>query len=341
MQKGIGVKTGELERGELVVLKYELTDSRRDRCEAAAKQSALANEENCAVCRRRVTGLMAVTVILIICFSRPLYDLAWYSLHSELHSYIPLIPLLSLYVIWSKRRSLALASRPVERVAVLPLLGGLATLAGYCWAQHAGWRPSTADYLAIMTLSFLLFFVAASFVFLGPETLRTIAFPVGFLIFTVPFPGFLQSSVEYFLQYSSAQAADVLFRMSDTPIFRQGLVFNSPGFSFEVAPECSGIHSTFILFIISLLAGHLFLRAPWHRVVLALAVIPLAILRNGLRIFIIGELCVRISRDMINSYIHRHGGPIFFALSLIPFFLLLAILRKSESRSGQGGKDII
>jgi hypothetical protein len=44
---------------------------------------------------------------------------------------------------------------------------------------------------------------------------------------------------------------------------------------------------------------------------------------------------------MINSYIHRHGGPIFFALSLIPFFLLLAIVRKSESRSGQGGKDII
>jgi hypothetical protein len=95
------------------VLKHELMDSRRDRCEAAAKQLALANEENWAVCWRRVTGLMAVTVILIICFSRPLYDLAWYSLHRELYSYIPLIPLISLYLIWSKRRSLALASRPV------------------------------------------------------------------------------------------------------------------------------------------------------------------------------------------------------------------------------------
>jgi hypothetical protein len=51
-----------------------------------------------------------------------------------------------------------------------------------------------------------------------------------------------------------------------------------------------------------------------------------------LRIFIIGQLCVRVSPDMINSYIHRHGGPIFFAVSLIPFFLLLAILRKSESK---------
>jgi exosortase C (VPDSG-CTERM-specific) len=314
------------------VLKHELMDSRRDRCEAAAKQLALANEENWAVCWRRVTGLMAVTVILIICFSRPLYDLAWYSLHRELYSYIPLIPLISLYLIWSKRLSLALASRPVQRVAVLPLVGGLATLAGYSWAQHAGWRPSTDDYLALMTLSFLLFFVAASFVFLGRETSRTIAFPVGFLIFTVPFPGFLQRWMECLLQYSSAQAADVLFRMSNTPIFRQGLVFSLTGFSFEVAPECSGIHSTLILFITSLLAGHLFLRVPWNRMLLTLGVIPLAILRNGLRIFIIGQLCVHVSPDMINSYIHRHGGPIFFALSLIPFFLLLAFLRKSERR---------
>jgi exosortase C (VPDSG-CTERM-specific) len=217
---------------------------------------------------------------------------------------------------------------------VLPLLGGLAALAGYFWAVHAGWGPTTDDYLALMTLSFLLFFVAASFVFLGRETLRTIAFPVGFLIFTVPLPEFLQRWMECFLQYSSAQAADVLFRMSDAPIFRQGLVFNLPSFSFVVAPECSGIHSTLILFMTSLLAGHLFLRVPWHRVLLALAVIPLAILRNGLRIFIIGQLCVRVSPDMINSYIHRHGGPIFFAMSLVPFFLLLVILRKSESKSG-------
>jgi exosortase C (VPDSG-CTERM-specific) len=334
-------KNRRIGKGELVVLNHELMDSRRDRCEAAAKRLALANADNWAVCRRRVMGLMAVTVILSICFSRPLYDLAWHSLHRELYSYIPLIPLISLYLIWSKRRSLALASRPAHRVALLPLLGGLAALAGYCWAEHAGLRPSTDDYLALMTLSFLLFFVAASFVFLGRETLRTIAFPVGFLIFTVPFPAFLQRWIECFFQYSSAQAADVLFRMSDTPIFRQGLVFNLPGFSLEVAPECSGIHSTLILFMTSLVAGHLFLRLPWHRVLLALGVIPLAILRNGLRIFIIGQLCVRVSPGMIDSHVHRHGGPIFFAMSLIPFFLLLVILRKSESKSGQAGKDVI
>jgi hypothetical protein len=35
---------------------------------------------------------------------------------------------------------------------------------------------------------------------------------------------------------------------------------------------------------------------------------------------------------MINSYIHRKGGPLFFILSLIPFYFLLRLLAKSEPR---------
>jgi hypothetical protein len=33
---------------------------------------------------------------------------------------------------------------------------------------------------------------------------------------------------------------------------------------------------------------------------------------------------------MINSWIHRRGGPLFFLVSLVPLFLLLHYLRRSE-----------
>jgi len=89
-----------------------------------------------------------------------------------------------------------------------------------------------------------------------------------------------------------------------------------------------------VLFITSVLAGYLFLRSPWKRAVLTLAVIPLAILRNGLRIATLALLCVQIGPHMIDSIIHRKGGPFFFALSLIPFFLLLFWLRSSERNLG-------
>jgi exosortase/archaeosortase family protein len=99
-----------------------------------------------------------------------------------------------------------------------------------------------------------------------------------------------------------------------------------------VASECSGIHSTLVLLITSLMAGYLFLHSPWKRTWLVLAMVPLALLRNGFRIFVIGQLCVHIGPEMINSPIHRRGGPLFFVLSLIPFFLFLIYLRKSERR---------
>jgi hypothetical protein len=43
---------------------------------------------------------------------------------------------------------------------------------------------------------------------------------------------------------------------------------------------------------------------------------------------------------MINSPIHRRGGPLFFALSLIPFFLLLLFLRKRDIRAGRIPKTL-
>jgi exosortase/archaeosortase family protein len=110
-----------------------------------------------------------------------------------------------------------------------------------------------------------------------------------------------------------------------------GLVFQLPSITLNIASECSGIHSSVVLFITSLLAGYIFLQSPWKRIIFILVAVPLGILRNGFRIFTIGELCTHIGPQMIDSPIHHRGGPIFFALSLIPLFILLMILRKSEA----------
>ena len=69
-----------------------------------------------------------------------------------------------------------------------------------------------------------------------------------------------------------------------------------------------------------------------------LFVIPLAVLRNGFRIFTVGEMCVNFGPQMINHWIHRKGGPIFFGLSLVPLFLLLLALYRFENR--QRGADL-
>ena len=126
----------------------------------------------------------------------------------------------------------------------------------------------------------------------------------------------------------------MFFTATGMSFLRNGLFFQLPGIQLQVAPECSGIHSTLVLFITSLVAGQLFLQKWTNRALLTFAVIPLGILRNAFRIWTIGELCVHVSPDMIDSPIHRRGGPLFFVISLLPLFLLLYYQRRWERKQG-------
>ena len=267
--------------------------------------------------------------VLVLCFGKPLFDLLRLTVKDDLYSYIPLIPLISLYLIWLQKKSLPRLSEPARKLAALFFAGGLAAIAGYWFAVRSA-SLANEDYLALTIFAFLLFFTGACCLFLGRKLSRAIAFPIGLLVFMIPFPEFVRHGIEAFLQHGSAAVADGLFKLSGMPVYQDGLMFRLPGFNLEVAPECSGIRSSLVLFIMSLLTGYLFLRKPWNRTMLALAVIPLALLRNGFRIFVIGQLCVRVGPEMINSPVHRHGGPLFFILALLPLFLLLVFLRKSE-----------
>ena len=122
-------------------------------------------------------------------------------------------------------------------------------------------------------------------------------------------------------------------------ITRDGTVFELPGIVLRVAQECSGIRSSWVLLIAGLLASHLLLKTRWRRILLVAFVIPLGILRNGFRILVIGLLCVHVGPHMVNSIIHRRGGPFFFALSLVPLLLLLWWLRRQEQSPNLQAED--
>ena len=271
--------------------------------------------------------------ILALCFSLPLWDWMRFCWHSEFYSYMPLMPVITGYLIWLRRGELGADFRPSWAAAAAAAAAGGAILAFYFLALNDGWIPARQDYLCVMMLAFLLLLLAAGFASLGAATMSAAAFPLALLLFMVPYPERVNAGLENFFQYTSAAAAHSFFSLAWTHCVQNGLILKLPDdISLKVAPECSGIRSTQVLLITSLMAGNLFLRSPWRRAWLALFVVPLAIVRNGFRIFVIGELCVHVSRDMIHSWIHHQGGPVFFALSLIPFFLFLMWLRKSEPK---------
>jgi len=291
-------------------------------------------------------GFILWMVVLLCIFSLPLWRLARYAAGSDLNSHVLLVPVIVAYLIWLKRHFLAAqfagkkSFGDATRAGRIPGVTFLAFGAGFgvYYAITAWRRPSATpeDLLAVAMVSFVCAAISGAFFFFGKRVIASVAFPVFFGFFLVPFPTFLTIWLETFLQHASADAASALFTLSGSSVLRDGLVFRLPGISLEVARECSGIHSTLVLFITSLLAGHLLLRTGWKKGLLALVVIPLGILRNGCRIFTLGYLCVHLDPGIIDSPLHHRGGPIFFVLSLVPFFALLLLLRRSEDHNKEG-----
>jgi len=274
-------------------------------------------------------------ILLLAAFGQSLLVLANYAAHSALHSHILLIPFVSAYLLYIRRDQL-----PRKYVADLPLgmvflAGGLGFFLFTYWLNFAGRALADNYYLVLLTLSFLCCLAAAGFFFFGRGWMRAAAFPLGFLIFMVPMPDAMADALETASKYASAEVANFLFHLSGTPFLRVGLIFQLPNITIEVAQECSGIRSSWVLFMTSILAANLFLKTPWRRFALVVFVIPLGILRNGFRILVIGLLCVHMGPQMIHSLIHRRGGPVFFVLALIPFFLMLWLLRKGDVHTRQ------
>ena len=283
---------------------------------------------------RRLLGFGVVFLILSAVFSPTLLGLTKLAWNNELYSHMFLIPLVSLYFVGLRAGSLPLRFTTSWLPALVCSVCGLVTLGTYAWQTYRGWHPPPVDMLAGSMVGYLAFLGAAGFAFFGSATLRVLAFPCCMLLFLIPFPKVVEDSIEMFFQYSSAEAANALFALTNLPVLRDGLMFKIPGITIRVAQECSGIRSSFVLFITSLIAGQMFLRHSRLRVLLAFIVIPLGIVRNGIRILVIAWLCVEIGPHMIRSWIHTSGGPIFFALSLAPFFAVLLYLIVRDKKTG-------
>jgi len=269
----------------------------------------------------RVRLALAASGLLILALALPLFRLVRYVANHDLHSYVLLVPFISGYLLWTRRKELPRVFVPAHGAAVTMAILGYAALG---WAYLVSKPTQDGDsFHTYIAFAFVSLWIGIGFATMGRRWMAAAAFPVAFLYFMVPLPDSLVDTLETASKLASTEVASFFFQVAGVPNVRDGTFFKLPGIVIQVAQECSGIRSSLILIITSLIASHMFLRTTWRRVVLVAFVIPLGIIRNGFRILVIGWLCVNVGPQMIDHAIHHRGGPIFFALSLIPLFLLL------------------
>jgi exosortase len=138
-------------------------------------------------------------------------------------------------------------------------------------------------------------------------------------------------TAEIALQLGSAEVTSALFQTFSTPVYREDLLFYLPGVTIEVAKECSGIRSAISLLITALILGYLGLRTNWRRACCVALVVPIAIVKNAVRISTLAWLTIYVSPDYLSSELHHSGGPVFAIISLALLIPAVWFLRKSES----------
>jgi len=276
---------------------------------------------------RNIIFLLFTAVAMIVAYTpiRALYS----SNKSEYYSHIALIPLVSIYLIYIKRKEIFAQVNYLFVVGIPVLLLGIALfLGGILW----GASLDNNNYASLIAFSIVIFINGAFILLYGISAYRTALFPLLFLIFIVPIPTALMDNIIYFLQVGSTELTNLLFLASGVPYIRDGFVFHLPNVSVQVAQQCSGIRSSMAIFIVAILAGYMFLKSYWKMIFLVICAVLIAMFKNGIRILTLSLLGNYVDPRILSSSLHKEGGTPFFILGLLLLAPILFFLRRSEKK---------
>lgn len=270
-------------------------------------------------------SFLAVTVLV---FWHSISDLVRYSFGHESSSHIVLIPFVSAYLLYIERE------RIFSRQRYSLFLGLTVVVPGIVLHFVAQGLPvlDSSEKLSVSALALVVMWIGAFISCYGTSAAQAAAFPLFFLIFVVPLPDVLLDPTIHALQEQSTNISCLLFKMLGVPVLREGFVLTLPRLSIEVAKECSGIRSSMALLITCLLAGHLFLRTKWKIALFALISVPVAIVKNGIRIVTLTMLSMYVNPAFLTGKLHHEGGFVFFLLALAILTPLFLMLERSDRR---------
>src|ERR1017187_7040261 len=278
--------------------------------------------------RSQVLAFAFLCAVSILFWWHPLVATLGLAQANDAYTHILLILPLSGALIYLDWKVFRLDPAPSPRVGAALL--ALALLIGV----YARWGSvATPDdvRLSLAMFAFVIWLLASVLLCFGARTFQSFLFPLCFLFLIVPIPQFALRWIVEFLQQQSASAARIMFRAVGVPATQDGIMLSIPGLDIEVARECSSIRSSLMLFVTTMVLAHLFLRSWGRKVVLIAAAIPLAVAKNGLRIFVIAELGTRVDPGFLEGNLHHHGGIVFLAIALVIVIGLIWILRRSEA----------
>lgn len=278
--------------------------------------------------------------IAFLCLCLLIAAVCWRGLHawleasrgSQQSSDFWTIPLISLYLCYERRAAIFAKVQFAPSGFVLLALG-IGLYAASLLASQAHGLPIP---VVPVILGVIVSIAGAFLACYGSDAWRAAGFPLGFLLFAVPLPTAILEPLVRWLQNGSAAVVSLLLGLLRVPFLRDGLGFDVDGLRILIAPECSGIRSSYALMVLTVLISYLVLRSAWRRLLMMLAVVPLVLVKNGIRIVTICLLTLYVDPTVISGPLHHEGGFVFFGLVLAAEGGLCWLLRRSELGAQSG-----
>jgi len=265
-------------------------------------------------------ALFLASILINIGLIKSLVNL---SLEHDFSTHILLIPFISLFLIFRERTSIFQSKSNFNPIGI-----GIGLLGAFIAA------PWISTDLSFRVLGIVLLWIGLFLFIFGMKSFRKALFPLIFLVFMIPIPETILQHTIAVLQKGSAEASAILFKLTGTPFYRDGMFFSLPGINIEIAAQCSSIRSSLALLISALLASHLLLKSPWRKLIFVIVAVPMAMIKNAIRIVVLTLLAVHVDKGWLtDSSLHNSGGTLFFIIALLLLYPLLWLLRRSEQKS--------
>lgn len=177
------------------------------------------------------------------------------------------------------------------------------------------------DFLAIEVLALGGFLLGLFYLFFGSEAVRRMWFPLVYLLFVVPIPGWLIDTVTGPLKAYVSHSATYLLGLAGYPIVREGVTLYVAQYQLLVEDACAGLNSLISLTAISLFYIYVLHNASWrYALFLMLWIVPVALLANLLRVIILVLITYHFGNAAAQGFLHSTAGLVMFATALLGIF---------------------
>ncbi|MHC4494081.1 MAG: exosortase/archaeosortase family protein [Planctomycetota bacterium] len=266
-----------------------------------------------------------IAAFLVLVFAPAVIALArvWSSVDYYSHGF--LVPLVAYWI--ARRDGKTRLRAPDERTPAGAAVIGLA-LALYAAGLAAG-------VAGVQGLGLIVAVAGGALYLLGPAGLRSLAFPIAFLVFMLPLPNAWLTPVILDLQLLVSSAAVALLHAFDATVAREGnVVLLAGGDSLFVEEACSGITSIVTLIPLAVMLAYFTQRTLWRRLVLVAAVAPAAMVANLLRVVFTVIVAQNLGAERAtNNALHESAGLFTFVLACLALIGLGALLRGPRAQA--------